>query len=139
MSRIVGIVCLVAVFSFIVGCGGGESFDRVPISGTVTCEGVDNPSGSVIGSSATAGTSAPNISAPLTDGKFSIPKDQGPVAGSYEFHIGIATGEDIGGSAPEGETETGPEVVYKKTVEIPEGGSDSLTIELTAADKAETD
>ena len=136
MSRILGVVCLVAVFNAIVGCGGGDSFDRVAISGTVTCEGVDNPSGSIMGSSATAGTEAPNISAPLTDGKFSIPKDQGPIVGSYKLEIGIASGESVGGSAPEGETETGPEVVYQKTIEIPAGGTDSLAIELTAADKA---
>lgn len=136
MSRILGVLCLVAAFSVIVGCSGGDSFDRVPIAGTVTCEGVDNPSGSIIGSSATPGTEAPNISAPLTDGKFSIPKDQGPIAGAYKIDIGIATAEDVGGSAPEGETETGPEVMYQKTIDIPAGGSDSLTIELTAADKA---
>ncbi|MCP4576699.1 MAG: hypothetical protein GY846_10500 [Deltaproteobacteria bacterium] len=93
MSRILGVVCLVAVFSFIVGCGGGDGFDRVAISGTVTCEGVDSPEGSIMGSAAAAGTEAPNVSAPLTGGKFSIAKDQGPVAGSYTFEISLVTGE----------------------------------------------
>ncbi len=136
MSRFLSVACVVALlFSFVVGCGGGDGFDRVPISGTVTCEGVDAPNGSVLGTIAATGTEAPNISWPLEGGKFSIPADQGPIAGSYKFEISIVTGEAAEGESPEGETETGPEVVYQKTIEIPAGGSDSLTIELTAADK----
>ncbi len=139
MSRFLSVACVVAfLFSFIVGCGGGDGFDRVGISGTVTCEGVESPSGSIMASIAAAGTEAPNVSWPLEGGKFSIPADQGPIAGSYKFEISIVTGEAAAaGEAPEGEVETGPEVLYKTTVEIPAGGSDSLAIDLTAADKVD--
>lgn len=141
MSRFLSVACVVALLlSFIVGCGGGDGFSRVPISGTVTCEGMDAPpNGSILATIAATGTEAPNISWPLEGGKFSIPADQGPIAGSYKFEISIITGEAAEGESPEGETETGPEVVYQKTVEIPAGGSDSLTIDLTAADKISDD
>jgi hypothetical protein len=98
---------------------------------------MENPSGGLIATSAKAGTDAPNVSGVVTDGRFSIPADQGPVPGSYIFEISLpapgAKAPDPS-EAPEGERETGPTVTYRKTVEIPEGGSDSLSINLTSAD-----
>ncbi len=136
--RFLRIACAVALLScFIVGCGGGDGFDRVAVSGTVTCEGVENPSGSILASSTGEGTDAPNAAAPLVDGKFTFPAEQSPVAGSYMFEISVVTGEAPSGEAPEGEVETGDEVVYQKTVDIPEGGSESLSIDLTSGDLAE--
>lgn len=135
-SRWLRIGCAIALLScFIAGCAG-ESFDRVPLSGTVTCEGMEDPSGSILASPAESGTGAPNVGAVITDGKFTFPKDQGPGAGSYIFEISLLVpGEQPApGEAPEGEVETGPEVVYRKTIDVPEGGSDSLSIELTSAD-----
>jgi hypothetical protein len=137
MSRFLPVACLVAfLVTFIVGCGGGDGFDRVPVSGTVTCEDMENPSGSIMGS--IAGTEAPYVSTPLTDGKFTVAADQGPIAGSYDLEIRLVAGEAApAGEAPEGEVETGPEVLYRKTVDIPAGGSESLTIDLTSADKVD--
>ncbi len=134
--RFLRIACAVALLScFIVGCGGGDAFDRVAVSGTVTCEGMESLTGSILASSAGEGTDAPNAAAPLVDGKFTFPAEQSPVAGSYMFEISLVTGEAApAGESPEGEVETGDEVVYQKTVDIPEGGSDSLSIDLTSAD-----
>lgn len=140
-SRFLRIACAIALLScFIVGCAG-EEFDRVSLSGTVTCEGNANPSGSILASPATSGTGAPNVGAPITDGKFSFPSGQEPVAGSYIFEISLLVpGEQPApGESPEGEVETGPEVVYRKTIDVPEGGSGSLAIELTSADLVEGD
>ena len=76
------------------------------------------------------------MGAPITDGKFTFPSGQEPVAGSYIFEIGLQVpgAQPAPGESPEGEVETAPEVLYQKKVEIPEGGSDGLSIELTPAD-----
>ena len=132
--RFLRIASAVALLScLIVGCGD-EQFDRVSLSGTVTCEGMENPSGSLLASPASAGEGAPNASASITDGKFSFPAEQSPVAGSYIFEVSLVTGEAASAEGPDGEVEGGPEVVYRKTIDIPEGGSSSLSIELTSAD-----
>ena len=135
-SRFLRISCAVALLSCcIVGCGG-DGFNRVSVSGTVTCDGDANRSGSILASPAKTGTDAPNVSTPVTDGKFSFSADQKPVAGSYIFEVGLQVpgAQPAPGESPEGEVETGPEIIYRKTVDIPEGGSDSLSIELTSAD-----
>ncbi len=137
--RFLRVACVVGLLSCLVAGCGGDSFDRVPLSGTVTCEGMENPSGGMMATPAKAGTDAPNVSWPITDGKFSIPRDQGPVPGSYIFEISVQVpgAQPPPGESPEGEVETGPEVVYRKTIDVPEGGSDSLSIELTPADLVE--
>lgn len=137
--RFLRIACAIALLAcFIVGCGGDE-FNRVPVSGTVTLDGTAVASGSILAWAADVGTEAPNVGAPITDGKFSFSPDQAPVAGSYIFEIGVAAAveETSGGGEPDPEQagETGPEVTYRKTIDIPEGGSESLSIELTSADK----
>ncbi len=127
----------VALLSCVVAGCGGDGFDRVPLSGTVTCEGMESINGGILATPTEAGTSAPNVSAPITDGKFSLPADQGPGAGSYIFEINLLVpGEQPDpGESPEGEVETGPELMFQKTIDVPEGGSDSLAIQLTAADR----
>jgi hypothetical protein len=125
---------------FMVGCGG-DQFGRVPVAGTVTCEGIENPTGSILGTPADASTEAPNVGTAVTDGKFRFAPEEAPVAGSYVFDISLQVPGEQPDPAdmPEGEVETGPEVLYQKTVDIPEGGTESLAIELTSADLAEGD
>lgn len=136
-SRLLGIAGAIALLSCVIAGCGGDSFDRVAISGTVTCEGMSSVNGGILASSAQTGTSAPNVSAPVTDGKFSFPADQGPVAGPYIFEISLEVpgAKPPPGQSPEGEIETGPTVTYRKTIDVPKGGSDSLTIALTSADR----
>jgi hypothetical protein len=128
---------MVALLScFVAGCGG-DSYDRVPLSGTVTCEGMESVSGGILATPAEPSTDAPNVSTPVTAGSFTFSRDLGPVAGSYVFEISLQVPgtQPKPGESPEGEKETGAEVVYRKTVDVPEGGSDSLSIELTSADR----
>ncbi len=125
---------------FMVGCGG-DQFGRVPVAGTVTCEGIENPTGSILATPAQAGTGAPNVGAPITDGKFRFSREEAPVPGSYTFDISLQVPGEQPDPAdmPEGEVETGPEVLYRKTVDIPEGGTESLSIEVTSADRVQTE
>ncbi len=111
-TRFLPIGGAIALLSCVLAGCGGDSFDRVPLSGTVTCEGMASVNGGILATSAQAGTSAPNVSAPITDGKFSFPAGQGPVAGSYIFEISlqIPGAKPPPGQSPEGEVETGPEV-----------------------------
>lgn len=135
-SRYAVAFVVACVACLLVGCGG-DGFNRVAVSGTVTCEGIDSPTGSIIATPAQAGTGVPNVSTAVTGGRFSFPADQGPVPGSYIFEFVLempgAQAPDPSES-PEGERETGPTVAYRKTVEIPDGGTDDLSIELTRAD-----
>jgi hypothetical protein len=139
MSRLLRIACAVALLScLVVGCGG-DTFDRVPLSGTVTYEGDANLSGSIVATPAAEGENAPNATAIITDGKFSFPAGKRPAAGSYIFEIyltGPAEETSSGGeSSPEDAGETGgEEITFRKRIDVPEGGRDSVSIELTSAD-----
>ncbi len=136
-NRSARIAVAIALLSCVIAGCGGDSFNRVSLSGTITCEDMESINGGILATPAEAGAGAPNVSTPVTDGKFSFPADLGPVPGSYIFEINLLVpGEQPApGESPEGEQETGPEVTYRKTVDVPEGGSDSLTIELTSADQ----
>jgi hypothetical protein len=98
---------------------------------------MESINGGILATPARSGTSAPNVSAPVTDGKFSFPADRGPGAGSYIFEISLLVpgAQPMPGESPEGEVETGPEITYRKTIDVPQGGSDNLAIELTSADR----
>lgn len=135
-------LCLaaIALWSCIVAGCGKDRFDRVSLSGTVACEEMESVNGSILATPVQGGTGAPNVSAPITEGKFSFPKDQGPTVGSYIFEINlqIPGATPPPGQSPEGEIETGPEVTYRKTIEVPAGGSDNLSLEIKAADRVDT-
>ena len=141
-SKLMVLGCLSACC--LVGCGGGDSFSRVAVSGTVSVDGNTNVSGGLIATadieSDPEGGGRPNGSAQIEGGKYSFDAENGPAAGMYRFEISITvpdenTAEDAGDGAPEGETETGGNVVvYQRRVEIPEGGSESLAVELTSSD-----
>jgi len=134
------------LFIGIVGCGGGDGFDRVPFAGTVSVEGNSTPSGSIVGtanlnSTATADPNElPTVHASILDGKFEFLSGEQPVAGPYQFEIYITVpdekSENEGESAPGDEEETGGNsVTYTKSVTVPEGGSEDFKIELTNSDK----
>ncbi len=132
-SRSLRVVSAIALLScLIVGCGGGD-FDRVPVAGTVTLDGA-NVSGSILATPAELDAEAPNVSTAVDDGKFSFSADQAPVAGSYVFEIAVAAEGATDVAGPDGDVETETAATYRKTVDIPAGGSESLSIELTAAD-----
>ncbi len=78
------------LLSVITVCGcGGSSRDQLPrasIAGTVTRDGSPLTTG-VIRFVPTAGTSGPQTTAVITDGKFSLPAEQGPVVGNHRVEI----------------------------------------------------
>ena len=68
------------------GCGGGDDLARVAISGSVTISGEPVPNG-VVRFAPVEGTNGPMASSMITDGRYQVPRDQGPVAGNYEARV----------------------------------------------------
>ncbi len=129
----------------IVGCGGGgETFDRVAVSGTVSLEGDSSRSGSIIATAdidnGTSEGGRPTTQALLVEGKFEFTADRGPAPGDYVFEISLTPLDAEFELSEDGETETSDEAeLYKKIVTIPAGGTDSLAIELTNSDRSRAD
>lgn len=135
-SQLPAIYAMIFLFCSMVGCGG-DGFDRVAVSGTVSCEGINAPNGGIVATPVQSGMGAPNVFAVVTDGNFGFPIERGPTAGSYIFEFSFEDPK----TAPtervvneDGEREGGPTLTYRKTVEIPEQGADGLSINLTNAD-----
>ncbi|MDA7503458.1 hypothetical protein OAF98_02975 [Planctomicrobium sp.] len=137
-----------AAISILAGCGGGDGFSRVPFSGTVTLNGDGNQAGSIVGtadsqSTASGSSEVPTVQAAIIDGKFEFLGDDRPVAGPYKFEIYMAvpdenSADDGGQSVPEDANETGGNTVaYTKLVVVPDGGSESFSLEVTDADLAQ--
>lgn len=70
----------------LVGCGGGDGLNRVEIRGTVSFDGAPLETGS-IAFIPDGGTSAPSVGGAIKDGKFHLPRAQGPVVGTYKVMI----------------------------------------------------
>src|SRR5438128_90160 len=76
-----------------IGCsgGGGDDLPRQPVAGTVTLDGEPLNEGAILfaptGKSEGAVASA---TARIENGQFSIPRDQGPVPGTYKVSISHA-------------------------------------------------
>ena len=76
---------LAALAAFAAGCGGGDGYPRVPVSGTVTLDGQPLATGTI--------TFEPKQPLPtqaggkVVAGKFEIPKEAGPVPGEYAVAI----------------------------------------------------
>lgn len=134
-SSVLRIPVGVAFLSCLLAGCGGDGFSRVPLSGTVSLDGDTSRSGAITATPAQAGTSAPNATAIIENGKFSFPKDQGPVAGSYIFEVNLTVPDEEPLSAEYSNEAGGNFVTYEKTLDIPTGGSDSFSIEVTSADQ----
>jgi len=133
----------VLILSVLGGCGGGtaDGFDRQSVSGEVVFAGKPLPHGYI----QFQPTSENGVAAggSITDGKFSIPKPEGPVAGDYKVLISsseAATG-DAGGDlpAPGAPTKPKPEPIPAKynsastlTQKIESGGENKFTFTLDA-------
>jgi hypothetical protein len=68
------------------GCGGGDELPRVAVSGSVTVDGEPVPNG-VVRFAPSPGTEGPMANCMITDGRYRIPTDEGPVAGNYEVRV----------------------------------------------------
>jgi hypothetical protein len=126
----------------IVGCSAQASdprdkLSRVALSGTVTLDGTPLPEGAIQFNPAT-GTEGPPAAGEIRDGKFSIEKPQGPVAGKYKVSITSRPPARISeNEAPGGSPRLKPETVparynTESTLEsdVPAGGSSTLEFAL---------
>lgn len=89
MSKLVSKFCVLGACVFIVGCGG-KSYDgdqRFPLSGTASYDGqpIDLGSIALIPNGGTPKATASG--GVINDGKYSIPEEKGPNAGSYRVEI----------------------------------------------------
>jgi hypothetical protein len=69
-----------------VGCDSGDGLNRQAISGTVTLDGQPLSSGNILFEPATK-ESGTAVGATIRQGTFAIPRNQGPVPGSYRVRI----------------------------------------------------
>lgn len=111
------------------GCGRGDGLDRQPVSGSVTLDGAPLDTGMIrfLPESADATT---ETSTAIEGGKYSFPKDTGPVPGAYKVVISSAKGEAF--EPPQGKMpgEVHPPLAKEK---VPE--KYNVTTELTATVK----
>ena len=111
------------------GCGG-ESLDRVPVSGTVTLDGSPLPSGSIrfhpLGDGQSAGGS-------IEAGAFSIPQADGPAPGEYRVEVVSfqPTGRQIPDPDSPGQTKEEQEQVIPQRY----NRQSELTASVSATDK----
>jgi hypothetical protein len=85
-NRISSLLCTLLASVLAVGCGGdsGPKLDRQAVKGTVTREGIPIDLGSVQFEPTGGG---PAVGGQITDGKYEISKDAGPIPGSYKVTI----------------------------------------------------
>ena len=77
------------------GCGGGDNFNRIDVTGEVTFNELPLPSGQVIFTT-TDGKSSARSLAIVKDGKFATAPGAGPSKGNYHISVvipGDTTGE----------------------------------------------
>lgn len=73
----------------LVGCGGGggDSLPRQPVEGVVTLDGAPVEKGTIQFMPTPGAPNATLASAMIENGKYSIPRDRGPVPGGYRVII----------------------------------------------------
>jgi hypothetical protein len=83
-----GFGVLLALIALMPGCGGGDDFERFPISGTVTFGGAPVEYGSIsFQPDETIGDVAPSVYASVEDGQYHTDEDEGPTRGRYHVHV----------------------------------------------------
>jgi hypothetical protein len=80
--RAIVVWILVGVAPLLAGCHGSQSWDRLPISGTVVDRSGEKVSGSIT-FTPLKGQSGPAANMVLKDGSYQFSRSDGPVAGSY--------------------------------------------------------
>lgn len=85
VSTLIGAVFVLSAAT-VAGCGGGDGLDRVAVSGSVTINGEPVPNG-VVRFKPAQGTEGPMANTMITDGRYDVPGDQGPVAGNYDVQV----------------------------------------------------
>jgi len=143
MSRLRGRVsCLVLLGALAAaGCGGGggDTLPREPVTGTVTLNGVPVDHGNIQFRPVGGQGDGTIAGAEIKGGKYSIPREQGPVAGGYRVIISSTeeTGAPSGGDMPGQVTSGAKELIPAKyntssnlDREIKKVGDNTLNFEL---------
>ncbi len=135
---------LVLALGLAAGCsGGGDDLPREAVAGTVTLDGQPLANGVIQFNPAgkdAAGSAAVSAGGQIAGGKFSIPREGGPVPGKYSVAIySAARGErtkpaQVGGGKP---AELAKELIPAKyntatelTAEVKKGGGNDFTFAL---------
>ena len=122
------------------GCGSGsvDNLQRLAVSGTITLDGAPVSHGFIQFRAVSTGSTA-EAGSEIKDGKYSIPREQGPVPGGYRVSISstesAGTGSTSGmpGDAGPGAKELIPakyNVSSNLDREIKEGGANTINFEL---------
>ncbi len=90
------------------GCGGGDGLDRQPVSGSVSLDGAPLKEGQIQFFPASNSAEAIATGGTITDGKYSIPKAEGPIPGTYTVQITASGGEQAKPEGNDGMPGTGP-------------------------------
>jgi hypothetical protein len=121
---------LAAVAALAAGCG--NKLERQAVSGTVTYKGKPITRGTV--TFAPAGGAGPTqVSAPIEDGKFSIAKDAGPIAGKYVVRFEAFQQLIYGPSIP-GEAAPQPKKLDQEPLPAKYGAASKYEAEVKADD-----
>jgi hypothetical protein len=141
-----GLAAVLVLVLPLVTCGGcahqntsGDTLPRVAVSGSVTLDGTPLPAGSIqfVPQSAEAGKGV-TASAEITNGKFAIEKDQGPVPGKYHvsissLHGAVVKPNEQPGGPPKREPEKVPAQYNTRTTlvkDVTAGGPNTLDFAL---------
>lgn len=80
------LVSSIAVATSLAGCNPAESLWRAPVGGSVSFNGVPLPAG-VVRFVPTGQTTGPVAVAAIKEGRFDLPRQDGPVVGSHRVEI----------------------------------------------------
>jgi hypothetical protein len=122
------------------GCGdSGDGLDRQAIWGTVTLDGKPLESGQIQFQPPPNTAQPVPASGTISAGKYSIPRAEGPVPGTYQVAIfsgpGEAVAEETPGKAPAARKEAIPTKYNAETklkAEVKPGGDNAFNYDLTS-------
>src|SRR5262245_41835056 len=82
-AAVAALACLLA------GCGAGDGLSRYPVKGTVTYQGQPVKDGAIFFEpTASVGKLAPTVYLRVSNGKYEVLQNEGPVAGKYQVVVG---------------------------------------------------
>jgi hypothetical protein len=118
------------VLAALAGCGGGDALPREAISGTVSLDGRPLKEGVIQFMPAVTTTDGGTVAGgSILDGKFEVPRDQGPTPGQYSVTIlsGGAGEEQLPPGTMPGE---GPKKPAKEKIPAKYNAQTTLTAEV---------
>lgn len=130
-SILIAVASVVSAGS-IVGCGGGDGLERVAVSGSVTIAGEPVPNG-VVRFRPVGETQGPMANTMITNGRYGIPQDQGPVAGNYEVRVQAYEDPGAAGNSSASSSPAAPSDKLKQKLPSDDAIQDDLEQEAEAS------